>query len=331
MTTFAKLLDEYMNIAGLNDEALANQIGVAKKTINNWRMGRTKRPPSCAKVRKCAYVLKLSPAQRMTFFRTAEILDLSKFKCQLIPVVGIPVIEPYQFFGRQKLLGKIYWAWSKPTLESIAIIGPKRSGKTSILNYLKNITQALYYRSDQLQGWPKDWLPYHVQVAFVDFQDANMSQPVTFMKEILRQLDLDVPFSCNLADFSSILKNELTKPVVILMDNLEIGLKISALDGTFWSNMSSLGSYGQVSFVVTASESPLKLAQTCGKPSPFFKLFAHSLSLGTFTEQEARELLTQSPKSFAPKEIEWMLKESGCWPEQLQLLCDKRLQELLLD
>ena len=113
------------------------------------------------------------------------------------------------------------------------------------------------------------------------------------------------------------------------MDNIDIGLKMTALDGPFWWNMASLGSCEQISFVVTASEQPLELARDCGKPSPFFKLFAQTLQLGAFTEEEARELLNNSPEPFSSEEIEGMLKESDCWPEPLQKLCDMRLRELL--
>ncbi len=50
-------------------------------------------------------------------------------------------------------------AWDKPVPESIAIIGPKRSGKTSLLNYLIHISRASQLRADQPKGWPDGWLP----------------------------------------------------------------------------------------------------------------------------------------------------------------------------
>jgi transcriptional regulator with XRE-family HTH domain len=327
---FAKLLDEYMKNARLNDETLAAQIDVARRTVTNWRRGITRRPPSREKVLKCASILKLFPKQRMAFFQAAGILDITGLEQKLVPVVGRPIIKPYQFFGREELLRNIYWAWHKEVPESIAIIGPKRSGKTSVLNYLKNITQTVYYRPNQLKGWPTDWLPYHVQVAFVDFLEANMSQPETLMTDILQQLNLEVPSSCTLADFSRILRN-VENSLVILMDNIEIGLKTTTLGNSFWRNMAALGNCEPVRFVITASELPLELARDCRKPSPFFKLFGHTLQLEAFTEEEARELLSNSPEPFSAEEIEGMLKESNCWPEPLQQSCDKQLRKLLRD
>jgi transcriptional regulator with XRE-family HTH domain len=326
MKDFAQWLDECMKIVGLTNEALASKIRVSKMTIYNWRSGKIQHPSSREKLLKCADVLELTPTQRAEFFKAAGHLPKKdEPPPQPIPVIGIPIIQPSQFFGRENILGQIYWAWDKTVPESITIIGPKRSGKTSLLNYLNNITQTTYLRPDQPKAWPDNWLPHKFKFALVDFQDANMSQPETLVKEILQQLKLEVPQTCDIACFSSIIKRELTKPTVILMDNIEIG--IAALDTAFWQNMCSLGSHGKLSFVVTA----LKELEQCDKLSSFFNLFGHTLHLGALTESEARELLANSPKPFSPEEIERMLKESNCWPEPLQKLCDRRLQQLLLE
>jgi hypothetical protein len=95
--------------------------------------------------------------------------------------------------------------------------------------------------------------------------------------------------------------------------------------------MCALGNSGILSFVVTISEPPDKLANGYdNKILPFFSIFGHTLHLDALTESEARELIANSPKPFSAKEIEKMLKESGCWAAPLQILCDRRLQALLL-
>ncbi len=324
---FAQQLKEYMKIVGLTDEELAEQLGVSKMTIYNWRKGNI-RQPSCDKTHKCAEVLKLSTKQRADFLRAAGFLkESAKPESSPIPVVSVPVIQPYQFFGRENVLRQIFWAWDKTVPESIMILGEKRSGKTSLINYLNNITQATYLRADQPKGWPENWLPRNFQFALVDFQDANMSQPETLVKDVLQQLELEVPQSCDMAYFSSILRQVSTKPTVMLMDNIEAGIAAPAFSATFWQNLCSLGSYGKLSFVVTA----LKPPEDCEKMSPFFNLFGHTLHLGAWTESEARELLAHSPQPFSASEVDSMLKESGCMPEPLQKLCDRRLQALLLN
>ncbi|MDM8558219.1 helix-turn-helix domain-containing protein [Candidatus Parabeggiatoa sp. HSG14] len=327
--TFAKLFDEYLNKAGLTDEVLAEQLSVSKMTIYNWRVGKIQRPISRDKLLKCADILKLMPKQRAKFLKTAgHQPEKYEFPQPPMPVVGVSIIQPYQFFGRESLLNKIYWAWHKTMPESIVILGAKRSGKTSLLNYLLKINQATQLRPDQAKGWPDDWLADHFQIALVDFKDANMSQPETLVSDVLHQLKLDIPNPCDIAGFSTALRRQQDNPTVILMDDIEVGLAMPALDAAFWGNMCSLGSHGKLSFVITASEPLTK--DDFDKAAPFFNLFGHTLPLEAFTESEARELIVSLPYSFSEEEIEEMLKKSGCWPEPLQKLCDARLQQLLL-
>ena len=321
---FAKLLDEHEKATGLTDNTLAERISVSKMTIYYWRTGKTKRPLSRDKLLKCAEILELTPIQCAEFLQAAGHCSPT---CQPppVPVVGIPIMQPYHFFGRESILQQIYWAWHKTVPESIAIIGPKRSGKTSLLNYLYNIAHTTCLRPKQPQGWPDNWLPRGFNYVWMDFQDANMSRIDTLLKDVLQQLKLEVPSSCDLASFSRIIKQQVKPTTVILMDNLEAGFRTASFEVAFWENMRFLGSHGKLSFVVTALEPPAQLEQS----SVFFSIFGHILALGALTESEARELLTSFSQTFSPTEIEFMLKESGCWPEPLQKLCDTRLQQLM--
>ncbi len=155
MNKFAKLLDEYQKTLGFTDEALADQIQVSKMTVYNWRTGKVEHPTSRQKLLSCADILELTPKERLEFIIAAGHLPEKYEPPQPpVPVVGIPIIQPYQFFGRENLLRQIYWAWDKPVPESITIVGPKRSGKTSLLNYLNKITQVNYLRPEQPKAWP---------------------------------------------------------------------------------------------------------------------------------------------------------------------------------
>lgn len=327
---FAELLDAGMKKVGLTDEELAVHISVSKMTIYNWRTGKIKHPNSRDKVLDCAEALQLTPKQCAELLQAAGHCPGKNQAIQPpVPVVGVPICLPYQFFGRENILRQIYWAWHKTVPESIVVIGPIRSGKTSLLNYLNYITQAVYLRPNQPKGWPFDWLPCHFQFVLVDFQDVSLYQPETLIKEVLLQLKLKVPTPCNLASFSNVLKR-VKQPTIMLMDNIEVGFNIPTLDAAFWQNMRFLGNQGKLSFVITTTESLEKLARDFVHPVSFFDIFGHTLELEALTECEARELLASSPKTFSEEEIEGMLKESGCWPAPLQKLCDRRLQALLL-
>ncbi|EDN71857.1 hypothetical protein BGS_0777 [Beggiatoa sp. SS] len=104
-----------------------------------------------------------------------------------VPIPGIPITHPCQFFGQSAVLKKIRWAWQQPSaLRHLAVIGERRSGKTSLLKYLQYITQTPQtdLRSEQPQGW-KDWLPCDFQFVFIDFQLAVMSNPSVFQLSVV--------------------------------------------------------------------------------------------------------------------------------------------------
>jgi hypothetical protein len=245
-------------------------------------------------------------------------------------VVGPPITMPRQFFGRERELKRIFGLWRRFPLQNLAVIGSKRSGKTSLLHYLKNITRAepAGVRPDQRT----DWLPQpeRYQWVFVDFQDARMGNRDRLLRHLLFNLDMRVPNMCDLDTFMDIVSHRLNTPAVILMDEIGAGLASSELDEPFWWSLRSLVSHytqGNLAFLLTSHTSPAQLAQDAGKPSPFFNIF-QVLELGPFTDVEARELIASSPISFSPDDVNWILDQSGRWPCLLQILCQTRLTAL---
>jgi hypothetical protein len=86
-------------------------------------------------------------------------------------VTGTPITHPRDFFGRQKELKRLFNLLKRKPLQNAAIIGQRRSGKTSLLNYLRRITTTPV--SELRSGQQSDWLPNPEQYRwiFVDFQD----------------------------------------------------------------------------------------------------------------------------------------------------------------
>jgi hypothetical protein len=128
-----------------------------------------------------------------------------------------------------------------------------------------------------------------------------------------------------------LVSEHLPRPTIVLMDEIGAGLASPELDQQFWWSLRSLGSNyteGKLAFVLTAHETPALLAHEYGKPSPFFNIFGHTITLGPLTDSEARELIANSPEPFAPDEVEWMLDQSGRWPALLQILADTCLTAL---
>jgi len=244
-------------------------------------------------------------------------------------IIGPPITEPRQFFGREHMLKRIFDIWRYTPLQHIAIVGAKRSGKTSLLHYLRKIIDT---PGEELRyGQKNDWLMPGYQWVFVDFQDPRMCYQESLLRHLLIELGMPVPEPCDLIGFMEIVDQYLEIPTIILLDEITAGLAAPDLDEPFWWGMRSLGSNhagGKIGFVLTAYETPESLAVEHNQPSPFFNIFGHVMSLGPLTHAEGLELIQSTPNPFAVQDIDWILEQSRCWPALLQILCHSRLMAL---
>jgi hypothetical protein len=343
--SFGRLLAQFMHDTAFNSNKLASKIGVASISVNRW-INEEVNNPRCENVAEIIKALGLTDEQGDQLLLSAgcrprkstirihpQLINELPDKPNKLPLPGIPISHPAQFFGRTDILKRIRRAWQQPSaLQHIAVIGDRRSGKTSLLKYLQYISKipATDLREEQPQGW-HDWLPTDFQFAFVDFQLASMSQPKTLLTNILTQLNFPIPEPCDLINFSMVLDDHVEKPTVILMDEMGSGLQAPELDAIFWSNMRALGNNcadGQLGLVVTAHEPIHQLAKDNCKESPFFNIFGHTVNLKPLKETEAETLLNYFSNALSPEDIHWMIQKSGCWPALLQILCDERIHAL---
>ena len=247
-------------------------------------------------------------------------------------IAGPPISKPADFFGRETILKRLFNLLKTRPLQNAAIIGPRRSGKTSLLHYLKNIstTSPTKLRSEQRH----DWLPQPQQYrwVFVDFQDPRLGSCSGLLRHILTQLDFPTPDTCDIDQFMDIVVDHLQQPTIILFDEIGVALeRYPELDDAFWESMRSLATNqvdGNLGFVLTSHAQPAALAEHSGLGSPFFNIFGYTAVLGPFSEKEARALITASPIAIPEEDIEWMLAESGRWPLLLQILCRERILSL---
>ncbi|MDM8529446.1 ATP-binding protein, partial [Anaerolineales bacterium HSG24] len=246
-------------------------------------------------------------------------------------VIGPPIAHPCQFFGRERTVKRIFNLWKRLPLQNVAIVGLHRSGKTSLLRYLSQITTTL--RSQLRPKQRNDWLPQPelYQWVFVDFQDARMGDQTRLLTHILNELHLPIPNPCDLNNFMDVVSDHLQYPAIIMMDEIGAGLAAPDLNQQFWWSLRSLGSNysrGKLGFILTAPDTPALLAQEHGKPSPFFNIFGHIVTLKQIDEPAARDLLASSPQPFPSEVVTWMLEQSSRWPALLQILADTYLTAL---
>lgn len=247
-------------------------------------------------------------------------------------ITGTPITHPRHFLGRQKQLKRLFNLLKRKPLQNAAIIGQRRSGKTSLLNYLRRITTTpvAELRPEQ----KSDWLPQPEQYRwiFVDFQDHRMASRERLLRYLLESMQLPVPAPCNLDRFMDVVSHNLRSPMVILMDEVGVGLqRCPELDDDFWESLRALATNqveGNLGFVLSTPEAPIDLARNAGHSSPFFNIFGYTAMLGPLQENEAQTLMARSPLPFAESDREWIWQQSGGWPILVQILCRERLFSL---
>jgi DNA-binding winged helix-turn-helix (wHTH) protein len=258
----------------------------------------------------------------------AGVHEASPFVC------GRPITTPRYFFGRQRELKHIFGLWKRLPLQSIALIGPRRSGKTSLLYYLRQIfsTPPELLRPDQCV----DWLPNadQYQIVLVDFRDARLLQQGRLLHYLLASLRLPAAVEPSIEQFMDIASTHLTRPALLLMDDIGKALRAPDLKPALWDSLRSLScnyTQGRLAFVLSCEAVPGQLnssATMSADASPFFNMFGHPLWLGPLEECAARELIASSPIPFEEDDAEWILAESGRWPSLLQHFCYLRLEAL---
>jgi hypothetical protein len=241
-------------------------------------------------------------------------------------VAGPPITRPRQFFGRERELRRIFGWWQQLPMSHVALVGPKRSGKTSLLHYLRRIHDAP--PGSLRAGQKHDWLPNakSYRWVWVDFQDARMRKLDLLLGHMLSELDIASP-AHDLDSFMDILTepHRWRQPTVIVMDDIAAGLRAPELTQALWDSLRALSSSatdGNLAFIVSAHTDPARLAEEQAKTSHFFNIF-NTLELGPFTEAEARALIGSGPHAIPEDDAAWVLARSGRWPALIQLLCQE--------
>jgi DNA-binding SARP family transcriptional activator len=247
-------------------------------------------------------------------------------------IAGPPIQTPAHFFGRERVIRRLFNLVRQQPLQNAAIIGPRRSGKTSLLQYLRQITRT---PPNQLRPNQRhDWLPtpQKYQWVFVDFQDARLGELPRLLTYLLQEMGLTCPDQCELPQFLDIVSDELTTPTIMLLDEIGVALtRYPALDDAFWESLRSLATNqvdGNLGFVLTSHQPPQELAQSNGYGSPFFNIFAYTAVLGPLTETAVLELIQSAPLPFSEEDQTWIMEQSQRWPMPLQILCRECLLAL---
>lgn len=244
-----------------------------------------------------------------------------------------PIDHPHDFFGRNHEIKSLLSWLSRIPLQNTAILGPRISGKTSLLRHIFHINMGISLRSDQQTALP-NVLP-RFSMIYIDFEIPRMQQLPGLQNHILSSLGINGQGQCQLDRFIDILSEEIQSPTVLIMDNISAGMKANSqkrdefsLGDVFWDSMRALVTTytnGKLAFIVSAREETQALASRYDYSSSFFNIF-RSLKLGPLSDVAAVALVDRSPIPFFDNDKAWILRLCRGWPGLLQIACDRCLE-----
>ncbi len=243
----------------------------------------------------------------------------------------VMIQHPIDFYGRKREIRRIYSRLDAPHPQSISIVGERRIGKSSLLNYIYNKKN----RKANMQNYGD------AIFAYLDFQrnvDFDTTKFIDFLFSVFsyetgdgaqyteREKSLD-----QLKDVIQEL-NDRGKRIILLMDEFESITKNEKFPESFFAFLRSMANTYRVAYVTSSYD---ELQHMCHNKdisdSPFFNIFS-TLPLRPFSEEEARELIAiPSKREGAAIEpyADAILDMAGCHPFYLQIACSYVFEHLI--
>ena len=227
-----------------------------------------------------------------------------------------------EFFGRKNEVTKIYSRIGASRPQSISVVGERRIGKSSLLNYI-------YHPKNRSEFLAKP--DEHVFV-FIDFQEKRGIQPTQFFESIYECLinEFDGGLELNVSpDYNgfkkvvSTLDNAGLK-LILIFDEFEVITKSREFETEFYSFARSIANNYNLSYIVSSGRNLQSLCHSKEiSDSPFFNIFSN-LTLTQFNKNETEELITQPAKRMGVSMSQYvpMIQDmGGFYPFFVQMVC----------
>ena len=237
---------------------------------------------------------------------------------------GNPIKDPARFIGRKAEIRQIINRLLSSAHESTSIIGERRIGKTSLLEYLSNpqVSAGLGLTPDKFC------------LVYVDFQGLTDITPTRFWQRVLKKMSrsicdenlkpsidkLSEQSTFDLFDLEDLFQITLDKgmTVVLLMDEFEYVTENPNFKSDFFGGLRALAIHSGVALLPATRRELVDLCHSEEiKGSPFFNIFANVV-LRPFSRDEVDEMLERYTKdgelAFTPQEKDFVWETGGGYP-----------------
>jgi archaellum biogenesis ATPase FlaH len=241
----------------------------------------------------------------------------------------IAIKDPRYFFGRDE---EVHYLMSLlRNSQSCSIIGPRRIGKSSLINYISNPEilkksglepNEFIFVSIDLEGLEQISQSEFFQIMIDEIR--NQSTEEELRDRIERLLERE---TIRFLDLKNIIRqiSDSGKKIIFLLDEFELITNNTNLDSNFFSGLRNLANSYNVGYLTASHTTLLELTfskETLG--SPFFNFFTQ-IELGLISEQKTEELIGELSKEsgvkFQDEIIEFIRSTGGNHPFFLQMLC----------
>jgi hypothetical protein len=245
---------------------------------------------------------------------------------------GNPISDPARFFGREREIEQVFSRLRNAEFESSSLVGERRIGKTSLLNYLAHPDVRRQHVLD-----PAQYVFVYVDLQMVDKDTTPLKLWQRLLKQMTRYCqDADVKQTIEeirkeepintfaLGDLFDIVY-EKGQHIVFLLDEFENVTKNQNFGPDFFYGLRSLAIGHHLALITSSRQELIELCHDEKiRSSPFFNIFAN-INVGLFNANETQQLIARSLDgtgvAFNEGEISAIGRLAGYHPYFLQAAC----------
>jgi len=227
-----------------------------------------------------------------------------------------------EFYGRDVEVEKIYSRIGSSRPQSISIVGERRIGKSSLLNYIYQPANRLKYLKR----------PDEYVFLFIDFQEYRSIEIPEFFSIIYEALfqefhgQLELSVDPSYEGFKKIIStfDDQGLKLILLFDEFELITKNSNFNSEFYSFCRSIANNFNVAYIVSSGRNLQTLCHSREiSDSPFFNIFSN-LTVSQFSRHEAVSLIRGPAEKMNYKlqpYVDFIIDIAGFYPFFIQIAC----------